>query len=310
MTRVAQGGTATLDAVITDGTGSPADATGITLTVATSAGVPVAGFPVVSPAIVHSGVGTYTYAWAVGIGQAVGFYTATWSGTVDGGAVDGYESVEVVTPASLLTDTLTTLAECRSRIPSLAVSDTSPDSYLLDFIGTVTDEITRYTGRQFWPTSGATAYFDPDDEDELAVPIGIRAVTSMACATTDQPDDGSGTGYVAVTASHIYLNPPATRRTHGWPATEVKIGSLSGVYMTEDRLRSVKIVGDFGWAATPPVIRRIATDAVMAMYGARSSGSTSRLVTTPDGASFRFLRYIPAEDRETLDAFRTFVGAW
>ena len=198
------------------------------------------------------------------------------------------------------------VSSVRARIPGLTATDASRDAQLLEVMGIVTDEILSYTGRQLFPdpASGTrTVYLDHDGADSrtLWIPRGIRAVSYLGVSSTDQPDDGTGT-YTQVT-SGVYLDPPEQQRSRGWPATRITLGRTANALFRCAK-RSVKLTAGLGWAATPPTVARISLDAILAMYGAQSTGSSSRLVTTPDGGNFRFLRYIPAEDRETLDWYR------
>jgi hypothetical protein len=93
---VSQGGTVTLYGSVYTGTGAPANAADLTLTIYDPLGSVVAGFPVAEPAIVHDDLGEYHYHWTAASTAELGDYTATWRGTVAGGAVLGSEAVEVV----------------------------------------------------------------------------------------------------------------------------------------------------------------------------------------------------------------------
>ena len=101
MTQVAQGGTYTWTATIRDGNGDLADSSDLSLTIADPDGTELAGFPVVSPAIVHDSLGEYHYVWSVSGAATLGVYDADWAGTVDGLAVGGSDSVEVVLSGSI-----------------------------------------------------------------------------------------------------------------------------------------------------------------------------------------------------------------
>jgi hypothetical protein len=131
----------------------------------------------------------------------------------------------------------------------------------------------------------------------LYIPGGIRTITTLGLASGDQPDT-AGT-YTATT--NYYLRPLPHERTSGWPATRLELGS--GLYFTAGR-STVQIIGGFGWAAIPPTVGRIGADAVVAMYGALSSGGTGRVMADGGTGALRFLRYIPKEDRELLDFYR------
>lgn len=247
----------------------------------------------VGTAALVSGTRSYTIYHATGTGStwyrtryenSGGTITSDWSPVFQvGGEEAGY---------------LCSLADVRQRIVGLAVADTGPDEDLAEYIRAVSEQIAGYTGREFVGTrADVTRTFDVEQYGQtLYVPGGIRAITTLGIASSDQPDT-AGT-YTTTTA--YYLRPLPHERTAGWPATRVEFGPYSGACFYAGR-STVQIIGSFGWAEVPPTIARIAGDAVVAMYGALSSGSTGRVMTDPASGSMRFLRYIPKEDRELLD---------
>ena len=193
---------------------------------------------------------------------------------------------------------LCSLADVRQRIVGLGSSDTGPDEDLAEYIRSVSEQILGYTGREFVGSAAdETRTFDVSTfTASLYVPGGIRSVTTLGIAGSDQPD----TAGTYTTTTSYYLRPLAHERTEGWPATRIETGS--GTYFHPGR-STVQIVGRFGWAEVPPVIARIAGDAVVAMYGAMSSGATGRTMVDAVTGAVRFLRYIPKEDRELLDFY-------
>lgn len=191
---------------------------------------------------------------------------------------------------------LCSLEDVRQRIVGLASTNTGPNEDLAEFIRAVSEQIIGYTGREFvGSVADETRTYDVETfQAYLHIAGGIRSVTTLGIASGDQPD----TAGTYTTTTSYYLRPLPHERTEGWPATRIDTGS--GVYFYPGR-STVQVVGKFGWAAVPPTIARIAADAVVAMYGALSSGSTGRITTDPATGTFRFLRYIPKEDREYLD---------
>ncbi len=96
----AQGGTAIIDAEVRSA-GGLADPQTLSLTLRTSAGATLAGFPVGIPPIVRDSLGRYHYDWSIPLAQALGTYTALWSGTVNNGAISGSDTVEVVVAGTI-----------------------------------------------------------------------------------------------------------------------------------------------------------------------------------------------------------------
>ena len=106
MPRVAQGGIEKLRGNVGRSNGYPADAPDLTLTLYSSDGHVVDGFPVAIPPIVREDLGLYYYDWSVPIDMPLGDYTATWHGTVDDAPAGGSETVEVVEPGAIETGPL------------------------------------------------------------------------------------------------------------------------------------------------------------------------------------------------------------
>lgn len=163
-----------------------------------------------------------------------------------------------------MADQLTTTAKVKAR---LNITDAAQDALISEIIDQVSDEIAVFTSRKLVPDNAATYYLDTRVGHILNIPYGIRSVTSMSVAATDQPDDGTGT-YLAVTATTILLRPVPIERRPGWPATQLRLTSspLDVRVPFRTAANGAKIVGDFGWATTPPAIERIATAAAVAEY--------------------------------------------
>jgi len=194
---------------------------------------------------------------------------------------------------------LCSLSDVRQRL-GLAVTDTASDEDLAEFIEAVTTDILGHTGREFVGTNGdVTRTFDVAEWGfPLYVPGGIRSITTLALATSDQPDT-AGT-YVATT--NYYLRPLPHERTTGWPATRVELGVGSYFYPGRS---TVQIVGKFGWAAVPPDIAGIATSAVVRRYQARQSSSTGvDLMVGSADMGFRTLAFLSPDEVRKLEWYR------
>lgn len=170
-----------------------------------------------------------------------------------------------------MADQLCTTAQVKAR---LTITDATDDALISELIDQVSDWISDYTGRKLVPEAAATYVVDTVLGHVIPVPRGIRTVTTLSVAATNQPDSG-GT-YSAVTASDILLRPAAMDRRPGWPATEIRL--LASPLDVRVPLRTVvngaKIVGDFGFAVTPPEIVGVCIDAVVAAYAVRRQGAS------------------------------------
>jgi hypothetical protein len=102
----AQGGEVPLKTEARNGSGQLQDASTVSLTLQDFSGGIVAGYPVVEPAIIHTGVGLYQYTWFVPVDQSIGSYTASWHSFINGLDAVGSETVEVVPPGSMSTGAL------------------------------------------------------------------------------------------------------------------------------------------------------------------------------------------------------------
>lgn len=204
---------------------------------------------------------------------------------------------------------LCSLADVRHLVPNLAATDTSPDEDLLEYIATVTDDIIGYCERGFLPdpaTGTKTVYLDyAGDGSTLWLPRGVRSVTYLGVASSDQPGDGTGI-YTEITTGY-YLDPPEHERSRGWPATRITLGSLAARSFEAGK-RTVKLTGAFGWAAPPPRVSQIAARAVYLLWQAQNSPSNALAIASPDGSAIRLLHTYHPKDVEYLDTFRTPVA--
>jgi len=196
---------------------------------------------------------------------------------------------------------LCSLVDVKQR---LGVTDTTDDEILLEFIDQVSDEIASVTGRSFVPDplSGTkTVYLDySGDGYTLFLPKGVRTVTYLGTASTDQPD-GTGT-YTEITSAYYYLDPPAHERSNGWPATRISLPwNRSGQFYTGRR--TVKLTGSFGWASVPPAIRAIAEMLVVSAYRARGSGGLTTYTIGTEGER-SYQRMLTTADIKTLAWYR------
>ena len=167
-----------------------------------------------------------------------------------------------------MADQLCTVAQVKTRA---RITDATDDTLLSELIDQVSDWIQDKTKRRFVPEVGATYTVDTMAGSTIEVRRGIRTVTSLSVAMTDQPDTGGV--YTAVAAADILLRPVALDRRLGAPPTVILIrGSAPRL---RQALNGAVIVGDFGYAVTPPEITSVAIDAVIAAYGARGKPASS-----------------------------------
>ncbi|MGV0984990.1 MAG: hypothetical protein ACOYB2_10575 [Limnohabitans sp.] len=99
MPLAAQGGPATVDALVRNGAGQPVDPIGLTLEIRDLGGVLVDG-PHSVPPIVRTALGRYVYTWAVPDDQPIATYEVTWLGIdpTTAETVYGADRIDVVAP--------------------------------------------------------------------------------------------------------------------------------------------------------------------------------------------------------------------
>ena len=266
MANVAQGGTYIWTATIRDGNGDLADCADLALTIADPDGDELAGFPVAAPAIVRLGLGEYQYEWDVSLTADLGIYDADWSGTVDGLAVGGSDSVQVVQAGSIASEGLTyaTLLDLQTTLQRSGSTDdawvvSQMESALVDGVDRITEELEVDFFKH--PTAGTEVrYLTGSGSALLHVHSGIVSLTTVrirtsrsgdweTLAATDydlesrsapDPNQASATVYPY---DHIRLN--GTGTYSAWPKGE----------------RLIEMTGVFGWPAVP----RRAVEANVAM---------------------------------------------
>lgn len=205
-----------------------------------------------------------------------------------------------------MADQLVTLAQVKARIFPTGLVDVTEDTLLSELIDQASDYIQGLAGRRFIAEAGATYVVDTSAGGVINVRRGIRAVTSLGIASSDQPDTGGS--YTAVAAADILLRPQALDRRPGWPATRILIkGSSYG--RLSAALNGAQIVGDFGFAAVPPTVAAIALDAVATAYTAKQAGDSDAIGS--DGSPVAIWARMFSEgtaQRDTLARFRAGLG--
>jgi hypothetical protein len=132
----------------------------------------------------------------------------------------------------------------------------------------------------------------------IRIAKGIRSITSLGIATSDQPDTG-GT-YTLATATDYWLDPPDMDRDVGWPATSIVLNSTSSLRLTSASF-GAEIVGQFGFATVPADIQGVAVRAVVRRFIGKGGGGVS-VAVGPAGTEF-LLPDMSGTDRATLNFY-------
>lgn len=171
------------------------------------------------------------------------------------------------------------------------------DEELAELIRAVTAEIERQTGCDFTgDRSDQTYLFDvPYMSRVLWVGRGVQSVTTLAYATTSQPET-SGT-YTTISTGY-YLRPMTVERDHlGEPASRIVLADTSS-YWFYPGYNTVQLTARLGWAEVPPEVSRIAVNAVVSQHLTKGAAEP-RAVIGPDGRA-TILRDISPADWDTL----------
>lgn len=202
-----------------------------------------------------------------------------------------------------MADQLCTTAQVKTR---LRITDAADDALISELIDGVSDWIEDATHRKLVPDAGATYVVDTTYGNLVYIRRGIRAITSFGYATSDQPDSG-GT-YTAITpATGLTIRPAPIDRRVGWPGDTIVLFGSTPVLRTVRN--GARIVGDFGFAATPPAIVEVAIDAVVAAYATRGKPS-STAIGADDRAVYPWATFFSAgsPQRATVMRFRAVDG--
>jgi hypothetical protein len=258
---VAQGGVYTWTATIRDGSGDLADCADLALMISDPEGDDLAGFPVEAPAIVRTGLGEYEYEWTVGIAATLGVYDADWSGTVDGLAVGGSDSIQVVVPGSIFTRALS-YATTVDLQESLQREET--DTWVISQMETAlvdgTDRITQEIETDFFrhPAAGTEVRLvNGNGSALLHVHGGIVSLSQVRVRTSRTADweTLAATDYdLESRAAPEDVNQPAALV---YPYDHVRLNGTGDYSRWPKGQRLIEFTGAFGWPAVP---RRISAD--------------------------------------------------
>lgn len=176
----------------------------------------------------------------------------------------------------------------------------------LELIRAMTTAIEGYTGRWFnpRPLQGSATYRTHTRNGRVVrFPKGIREITSLGAATTDQP--ASGGSYDAITGGTYYVDPPEIERSAGWPGLAVRLLSSSTQRFYTASF-GAEITGKFGWSAPPPDIADIAANAVIRKFIGKERAEPTAFVGPSGGVTL--LRDISPSDMNKLAWYRVVVG--
>lgn len=196
---------------------------------------------------------------------------------------------------------LCSLYDAKQRLFPPNTTATDEDESILGYIAQVSTFIERYCGRWFAPRPSDTYLFSPDHNSRvLWCPRGVRTVSALGYATTDQPD--SGGSFTSIASTSYALQPAAGNRDDGWPATRITLLDTAGLYFPCG-INRVQVTMTAGFASVPADIEQVALNLVVAAHRERGSSGGDRYTVNVDG-SRTFERALSYSDRMTLMSYR------
>lgn len=198
-----------------------------------------------------------------------------------------------------MADQACTTADVKTQ---LRITDAADDALISAYIDAVTDWMQWFTGRLLVPHSSATFLLDTAYGSTLDVRrYGVRAVSALNVASTDQPDSG-GT-YAAITSSLITLRPPELDRDPGMPATSIVVLGAGPVF--RNAINGAQVTATTGPTATPERVKRVCIEAVATAYQSRKAGA-SGVIGVDDAAQVPWSAYFGwgSPQRKVLEGLR------
>lgn len=233
--------------------------------------------------ITTAAAGEVRYDWVAGNVDTVGDYVAWWRVTTAGKSQDTQEFAVYIVDHALPAGNLCTLGDVREYLQK-PTSDTQQDQVLRSLISRASRLITRYTEREFTPTTGATREFRPVGRTISLTPYDLRTVTS-------------------VTADGTALTAGAGGYTLG------PLPAYDGVYQNirfEQAFKSVTVVGDWGFPTVPEDVRQacITTVGIWARRDVQAFTQTFNM----DEARLERPEALPSQVKGLLNQYRTLVS--
>jgi hypothetical protein len=196
-----------------------------------------------------------------------------------------------------ITNGYCTLAEFKARFYPAGLTDTTDDTVIENVIEAVSRQIDNYAGRRFYVTgSDETRYFTAEESEYLSA----GDVVSITTLSTDENDDRV---YERTWAATDYDLTPYNAALDGLPYTRLEI-TPNGSYAFPTGAKSVKIVGKWGYPATPDAINEACLIQAIrlfkrkdAPFGVMGSAEMGQLVVIPR---------LDPDVKMLLDPFRKF----
>ena len=138
------------------------------------------------------------------------------------------------------------------------------DAILEDAIESASRHVDGLTGDLFYPLTGATFVFTPNDSSTLSLAPSLRTVTTL------KTDDDGDRVYETTWATTDYDLEPLNASIFSRPYTSIRLAP-NGRYAFSRLARGVQIVGDWGWATAPDPIKTATLILAARLFGRKNS---------------------------------------
>lgn len=190
----------------------------------------------------------------------------------------------------------------------LGIGNTTDDTVIGSICDQVNGFIESYCHRPIGPFatgSTLTLHYENDDAHDsgrvFTFSSGIASITTLEVAPY------TGASYVTVPTSDYFLMPHEQERDTDWPAFEVHMSDIpsasNGQPFFAPGYNTVRITGNFGWAAIPDEVKEVAVNLALALWRSRSAGTSDVFTIGPDGER-TFERALSDKDRRTLNRYQ------
>jgi hypothetical protein len=203
-----------------------------------------------------------------------------------------------------LMNSYATLAEYKTWISSRGLAgavgaDVSDDSVIEILLEAASRYIDRESGKRFYlNSSDETRYYTPEADEPTCLDIDPLATLTMVSV------DYSGLRSYTDLDSDDYDLMPSNAALDSFPYTEIVINPTSGSYFPAST-KAVKVVGKFGWPATPMDIKEACLSIAQGLNGSRSGQTSGGNVTVTAAGVVIRPQDVPTFAQKIINSYRT-----